>query len=175
MTEELVLQRTEENKPVAIKPSKRESLSERVNEICESIAKRAYELFDGNGRKFGHDLDDWFRAETELLRPVHLRITESGENVEVKAEVPGFNEKEIEISVEPRRLTITGKRENNKEQKRGKTVYSEGSCEQMLRIVELPATVDADKATATLKNGLLELMMPKAVKNKTIGIKPKAA
>jgi HSP20 family molecular chaperone IbpA len=35
--------------------------------------------------------------------------------------------------------------------------------------------VDPDKATATLKNGLLELMMPKAAKGKTVEIKPKAA
>lgn len=174
MTEALVLQHTED-KPVAIKPVKWETLSEQVNKIFDSVAKRAYELFDGNGRTFGHDLDDWFKAEMELLHPVHVRVTESGESVEVRAEVPGFNEKEIEISVGPRRLTITGKRESNKEQKKGKTVYSEGCCDQILRIVDLPMTVDADKTTATLKNGVLELTMPKAAKAKTVELKPKAA
>ena len=47
----------------------------------------------------------------DLLHPVHVNIAESGESLEVKAEVPGFSEKEIEVSVEPSRLTITGKRE----------------------------------------------------------------
>jgi HSP20 family protein len=174
MTEALVSQRTEE-KPITIKPVKWETLSEHVNKIFDLIAKRAYELFDGNGRTLGHDLNDWFKAEMELLHPVRVHVTESGENLEVRAEVPGFNQKEIEISVEPRKLTITGKRESNKEQKRGKTVYSEGCCDQMLRIVELPTTVDADKTTATLKNGVLELTMPKAAKARTVEIKPKAA
>jgi HSP20 family molecular chaperone IbpA len=41
--------------------------------------------------------------------------------------------------------------------------------------VDLPESVDAEKATATLKNGVLQLTMPKAVKAKTIEIKPKAA
>lgn len=42
-----------------------------------------------------------------------------------------------------------------------------------LRIVDLPASVDAEKATATLKNGVLELVLPKVAKAKMIEIKPK--
>ena len=161
MTEALVLQHTKD-KPVAIKQVKPDTLSESINKIFDSIAKRAYELFDGHGRKPGHDFDDWFKAEMELLHPVRVHFADFGENLEVHAEVPGFNEKQIEISVEPRRLTIYGKRECDKEQKSGKTVYSEGCCDQMLRIVELPMAVDADKTMATLKNGVLELTIPKA-------------
>ena len=99
------------------------------------------------------------------------------DSLEVKAEVPGFNEKEIEVSVEPRRLTITGKRETEtkKEEKKSKTVYSEFCSNQILRIVDLPASVDAEKTIATLKNGVLQLTMPKVAKAKTIEIKPRAA
>jgi HSP20 family molecular chaperone IbpA len=42
-------------------------------------------------------------------------------------------------------------------------------------MVELPTTVDADRVTATLKNGMLELTMPKAARSKAIEIRPKAA
>ena len=35
---------------------------------------RAYQIFEGNGRRFGHDLDDWFKAEMDLLHPVHVNI-----------------------------------------------------------------------------------------------------
>ena len=88
-----------EEKPVAITPVER--LTERIDKISQAITQRAYEIFEGNGRRFGHDLDDWFKAEMDLLHPVHVSIAESGESLEVKAEVPGFNEKEIEVSVEP--------------------------------------------------------------------------
>ena len=170
-----VPQRTEE-KPATIQPVKFENVAERVNNLFQTVAKRAYEIFEGNGRILGHDIEDWFRAEMELLHPVHIEITESGEELEVKAEVPGFSEKEIEVSVEPQRLTITGKRETSKkEEKKGKTVYEEFCSDQILRVVDLPIAVDADKVTATLKNGILQMKMPKAAKGKTVEIKPKAA
>ena len=169
----VAVQRAEE-RPVAITPVER--LMDRMDKISEAISQRAYEIFEANGHRFGHDLEDWFKAETDLLHSVHVNIAESGENLEVKAEVPGFSEKEIEVSVEPRRLTITGKRETEKkEEKKGKAVYSESCSNQILRIVDLPASVDAEKTRATLKNGVLQLTMPKTVKAKTIEIKPKAA
>jgi HSP20 family protein len=174
MATSAAVQRVEE-KPVRVTPV--ENLMDRVNKMSQAIAQRAYEIFEGNGRKFGHDLDDWFKAEMDMLHPVRVNIAESGDNLEVKAEVPGFNEKEIEVSVEPNRLTISGKRETEttKEEKKGKTVYSEFCSNQILRIVDLPASVDAEKTIATLKNGVLQLTMPKTVKAKTVEIKPKAA
>jgi HSP20 family protein len=168
----VTVQRAEE-KPVAITPIER--LMDRVSKLSEAITQRAYQIFEGSGHGFGHDLDDWFKAEMDLLHPVHVNITESEENFEVKAEVPGFNEKEIEVSVEPRRLTITGKRETEqKEDKNGKTVYSESCSDQILRIVDLPASIDAEKTTASLKNGVLHLTMPKAAKARPIEIKKAA-
>jgi HSP20 family protein len=174
MAETTVTVQRAEEKRVAITPIER--LMDRVNKLSEAITQRAYQIFEGSGHGLGHDLDDWFKAEMDLLHPVHVNITESGENLEVKAEVPGFNEKEIEVSVEPRRLTITGKRETEqREEKKGKTVYSESCSDQILRIVDLPANVDAEKTTATLKNGVLHLTMPKAAKARAIEIKSKAA
>jgi HSP20 family molecular chaperone IbpA len=174
MATSVAVQRTEE-KPVTITPV--ENLRDRINKISQAIAQRAYEIFEGNGRNFGHDLDDWFKAEADLLHPVHVNLTDAGENLEVKAEILGFSEKEIEVSVEPDRLTITGKRETEtrKEDKKGKTVYSESCSNQILRIVDLPAAVNPEKTTATLKNGVLNLTMAKTAKAKTIEIKPKAA
>jgi HSP20 family molecular chaperone IbpA len=171
-----VSQRAEE-KPVTITPVKVESLTDRINKVSQAITKRAYKIFEGKGRRFGQELelDDWSKAEVELLHPFHAHIVDLGDNLEVKAEVPGFNENEIEISVEPRRLTITGKRQTNKEEKKGNTVYSECCWDQILRTVELPARVDAQKATAILQNGVLQLTMPKAAKAKVIEIKSQAA
>ena len=165
MATSVAVQRAEE-KPVAITPV--ENLMDRVNKMSQAITQRAYEIFEGNGRRFGHDLEDWFKAEMDMLHPVHVNIVEAEDSLEVKAEVPGFSEKEIEVSVEPRRLTITGKRETEtrREEKKSKTVYSEFCSNQILRTVDLPASVDAEKTTATLKNGVLQLTMPKAAKAK---------
>jgi HSP20 family protein len=174
MATSVAIQRAEE-KPVTITPVA--NLKERINKMSQAIEQRAYEIFEGNGRMFGRGLEDWFKAEMDILHPVHVNIVEAEDSLEVKAEVPGFSEKEIEVSIEPRRLTITGKRETEtkREEKKNKTVYSEFCSNQILRTVDLPAIVDAEKTTATLKNGVLQLTMPKTAKAKTIEIKPKAA
>lgn len=146
-----------------------------MKQAFDSIARRAYEFFESNGRQYGRDLEDWFKAEAELLHPVHLDASESENTVTVRAEVPGFNANELEISLEPRRLTIAGKRESAKEEKKGKTVYSKRCSNQLFRSVDLPSEVDAEKVTATLKNGILEIEMRKAAQAKKTRIEPKAA
>ena len=62
----MTVQRAEE-KPVAISPV--ESLMDRISQASQAITRRAYEIFEANGRRFGRDLDDWFKAEMELLHP----------------------------------------------------------------------------------------------------------
>ena len=72
--------------------------------------------------------------------------------------------KDLEVTLEPQRLIISGKRETKEETQKGKTVYKEQCSNQIFRAVSLPAEVDASKATATLKNGVLELQVPKSTK-----------
>lgn len=105
-----------------IKPTKYTSLLDQLEDTFNALSNSAYEIFESTGRAFGRDLDNWFQAEREMPHPVHVHIVESDGSLEVKAEVSGFSEKELEIGLEPRRLTITGKRETKKEEKRGKTV-----------------------------------------------------
>ena len=133
----------------------------RVEETYDSIARRAFELFEDSGRTFGHDLEDWFQAEAEVVHPIHINVFESGEALTVQAEVPGFSAKELAVSVEPRRLTITGKREVKAERRTDKTIYSERCADRILRVVELPAEVDTAKVTATLKEACWSSPCPK--------------
>jgi HSP20 family protein len=168
-----VTKRSEES--IAIKQVRPGSLVEKVNNIFDRIARRSFEIFEANGQTSGHDLENWFKAEGELLHPVHLNMSETDESVIVQAEVPGFAGRDLEVSIEPRRLTITGKRETSKEEKKGKTVYTETCCDELLRIVELPAEVDVDKATTTLNEGVLGLTIPKVAKARTVPILTKSA
>jgi HSP20 family protein len=171
----VAVQRAKEQTSPQQKPAS-ESLLDRVDTAFDEIARRAFQIFEGNGRIFGHDLEDWFKAERELFRPVQIELTDSDESLELKAEVPGFSENELEISVQPSRVVITGKHESTeKEQKKGKTICSEFCSDQLLRIVDLPAEVETDKVTATLKNGVLTLAMPKVAKARSVRVKATAA
>ncbi len=102
-------------------------------------------------------------------------MAEEDGKLTVEAEVPGFDAKDLEVSLEPSRLTISGKKETKDEQKKGKTIYQEQCCSQLRRVVDLPAEVDSSKATASLKNGLLEINLPKLAKAATTRVDVKAA
>ena len=152
-----------------------QTLLTRMNELSEEIARRAYEIFEGNGRRFGHDLEDWFKAESEILPPFDLLIKEESDSLTVDANVAGFRAKELAVSLEPWRLTISGEKETKEDKKARKTTYQEQHSDQLLRIIDLPAEVDTAKAAATLKNEVLEVSIPKASKAATKGVEVKAA
>jgi len=160
---------------IAVKATTTERFFQDVQKAFDAISRRAFEIFESNGRMVGYDIEDWLKAEKELFHPVHLDMTETDESVLVGAEVPGFSEKELEVTVEPTHLTISGKRESNKEEKKGKSVYSETCSSEIFRSVALPAEVDTGKVTATLKDGILQLTMPKAAKPEAIQIRPQVA
>jgi HSP20 family protein len=166
MAETAAVRRAEES----AKPIKYGSVFDEIQDTFNAISRRAYEIFEASGGSFGRDLEHWFEAERELLHPVHVSIGESDDSLAVSAEVPGFSEKELQINLEPRRIVITGKREAKKEGKKGKTVYAERCSDQILRIVDLPADIETDKVNATLKNGVLEFIMPKVAKVQAVRI-----
>jgi HSP20 family protein len=161
--------------PTQVKIVQPETLLDRFQKLSEQISRRAYEIFEGNGRAFGKDLEHWFKAESEILHPVHLRLAEKAGALTVDAEVPGFEPKDLEVSIEGRRLTISGKKETKEEQKKGTTIYQEQCSNQLLRVIELPSEVESAKATATLKNGLLEISVPKAAKATAAHVEVKTA
>ena len=113
-----IMQPEKEATPMKLLPGS--DLFDRIQDMSNSIARRAFEIFEDRGRAFGHDLEDWLRAESEFLHPIHLDIAESDDAVTVRAEVPGFSAKELEVGVEPHRLTISGKREAKEERTKQK-------------------------------------------------------
>ena len=152
-----------------------ENVFDQMQQAYDSIAKRAFEIFDHNGRWFGNELSDWLQAESETLHPVHLEVAETEEALTVRAEVPGFTAKELDIHVEGNRLTIAGKHGSQEESKKGKTIYSERCAKEILRSVDLPSGVDGSKVNATLKDGVLNIELPKASHSKSVRIEPKEA
>jgi len=147
----------------------------RMREVYNTVAQRAYELFERRGCQDGHDQDDWFHAELELLKPVPVEISDGDDELTVRAEVPGFRDQDIEVRVEPHRLVISGKQEHVREETRKKTVYSEKRSNEMFRMLELPEEVDPDKVTAALQDGTLEISLPKAHSGRKTMLAAKAA
>ena len=162
--------------PTALRVVDPETLISRMNELYDSIARRAFEIFQQDGRQPGRDRDDWLRAEQELLHPTHVSIAESDGALTIEAEVPGFSPEELRVSLEPTRLTIAGKKTSSRESKgKQETIYQEGCSGEILRCIELPKEVDPAKASATLKNGILDLKLPIAAAQKPTQVAVHAA
>ena len=145
-----------------VKAAKIEGSLERMEQLYGAISRRAFELFEKEGRVDGHHLRHWLEAERELLHPVHMKLEDAGGELVVRAELPGFTASDIEVSVEPRRVIITGKRESKEEDKQGDAVYVEQCSDEIFRTMDLPVEVNVMKVTATLKDGVLNVQLPKA-------------
>jgi len=153
-----------------------EKLIERMEELTRSIGKRAYQFFESRGHQIGNELEDWFRAESELLRHVPVTMKENEGQITVQAEVPGFKTDEIKISVEPWRLLIEGDSEQMREGKsEEKVVFSERRTNRFYRAIDLPAEVDPAKVAANLKDGVLEIALPKIPTRQPVGVEVKTA
>jgi HSP20 family molecular chaperone IbpA len=156
------------------KPFKPENFFERMKEFENATMRRAYELFAPGFFAPALGWENLFREEPQFA-PVPIDVTETEEGLVVRVEVPGFKEKEIELRVEPERLYVGGKREEMTEEKKGKTVYSERTYDQIARWIELPTEIVPDKVKATLNKGLLEITLHKTQPAKRVLIEVKAA
>jgi len=173
MKSQQAIQTTKQQTPGSPVFVEAEKLFEQMKEFSQSVARRAYEYFEARGREFGHDLEDWFRAESELMRRAPVEIKETDSQITVRAEVPGFAANEINVSVEPQRLVISGKSEETTEEKNEQTLLSEFRSNQFCRELRLPAEVDPSKATAVLKDGVLELAFAKVAESKAVNVEVK--
>jgi HSP20 family protein len=138
-----------------------EEIFNQFSQMHELIARRAFEIFESNGGSPGHDLEDWFRAESELLRPVPLNVIELNGEYVVRAEVPGFGGRDIKISVEPRCLAVSGKLQTNEEGENGRLIRSAWCANQIFRTLDLPSDVDTSTVSASVQDGILTVHLPK--------------
>jgi HSP20 family protein len=100
-----------------------------------------------------------------------LDIYQDKDNVVVKVELPGMKKEEIKISMHEGMLTITGERKLEEERKEGETFRRERFYGKFHRTMALPTVVDAAKVTASYKDGILTVTLPKAEEAKPKEIK----
>lgn len=161
---------TREFSPVFVEAEK---MFDKLAELTKETAAKAYEFFQKRGGEFGKEIDDWFNAESKVLRSVAVEITETDGSVNVSAAVPGFRPEEIEISVKDDLLIMSGRNEKREEREDENLVYSDWEGNQFFRQLTLPSVVDAEKVQAELKDGILKLSLPKvaAQEAKSVAVK----
>jgi HSP20 family protein len=121
--------------------------------------------------KPSREWEPWDPFRAKLMTAFDVKDTP--EAFVFQADVPGLQEKDIEVQLQGNRLTIRGKRESEREQP-GHTYYAyERSFGSFARSFTLPESADADKCNATLGDGVLTVTVPKkaAEQPKTIAVK----
>ena len=113
---------------------------------------------------------------SELPEPLELRLPrvdlfDGEENVVIRAELPAVDRKDLEISVNDTSVTIKGKAMREEKEEKGEYYRCEIGIGEFSRTLALPCAVDGSKATAQLKDGMLNLTLPKVEKSKRHKVK----
>lgn len=132
------------------------------------------DLMDLNDRVFGLTLfpnlpkeSTWGRDNWAPAIDVH----EDQEEIAVRADLPGLKQEDIHLSLENNVLTISGERKTESEKKDRNYHLVERSYGRFERSLQLSAAVDQSKIRASYKNGVLEVVLPKAEQAKPKQIK----
>ena len=101
----------------------------------------------------------WLNGDTdaELL----LDVFQDDDNIYVKSTIAGVDVSDLDISINNEILTIRGKREDREEANYDDYFYKECYWGKFSRSIILPQEIDADKAEATINNGVLTIVLPK--------------
>lgn len=129
------------------------------------------------------ELDKFFEEDWDFMPLIPVKgsnvlpvdVSEDKDNVYVETPLVGVKPEDVEVSVEDNVLTIKGKSEEEKEEKKRNYYRKEIRKGSFERTVSLPAEVKAAKAVAEAKNGILKITLPKieAKKTKTVKVKVK--
>lgn len=90
-----------------------------------------------------------------------MDIIEKDKEILVKAELPGIDKENIDVSITNNRLLIKANSRHEEKEENGEYLKQEIRCSEIYRSVYLPGTIDDEHVKSSFKNGLLKLTIPK--------------
>ena len=137
-------------------------------------ARRTDRLFDGFFNEFAGLTARPHGVFGETFTP-RLDVSETEQEFKVVAELPGLDEKDIDVSFNQKVLTISGEKKSEQEEQGQNYHRIERSYGSFKRSVALPSEVDLDQIDASFSNGLLSITLPKTTDAQTKKIEVKAS
>ena len=131
------------------------SVSRRENNPFLSLHQEIDRLFDDFSRGWPS-----FATTGQQLVP-SMDVSETDKEIEIAAELPGLEEKDVQVNVADNLLTIRGEKKAEKEEKDKDYRLVERSYGSFVRTLELPAGVDAGTIKASIEKGVLKVTVPK--------------
>lgn len=148
-----------EGKGTAITPWRPEDYMANVDRTIDDFERRFGNAWPFGSAWFG-PRRRWLAPFPEVRRP-YADLVDSGKDYRVMAEVPGIPKDKLDVTVSEREIRIEGEAKTDIHEDREGFVRRERSYSKISRLVSFPEPVVADKAEATLNNGVLEVRVPK--------------
>lgn len=104
-----------------------------------------------------------------------IDVLDRSNEIVLRADLPGVTDKDVQVTVQDRTLTIHGERKEEKEDKNENYYCSERSFGSFTRSLTIPTGINSDQIEANFKNGVLEIRLPKAQESAGKRIEVKAA
>ena len=137
----------------------------RRDDLVSGFERRIDNLFD---QVFGPSLVT-YAPETRGVFSPRIDIKETKKDFRIVSELPGLDQKDLDVKLHDGRLTISGEKREEKEETEGDYYHVERTFGHFTRSISLPDTVDMDHVKSVYKNGLLTITLPK--NEKAIGEK----
>jgi HSP20 family protein len=156
--------KNEGNKPEVVTPAARREVWP-----FDRLRSEIDRLFDDFGmgpwrspfRRAAFDVEPLWRGEINWGKVPAVDIAETAKGYEITAELPGIDEKNVEVKYADGTLTIKGEKRDEREEKKENYHLSERSYGSFQRSFRVPEGVDANKVDALFKNGVLTVTLPK--------------
>jgi HSP20 family protein len=122
-------------------------------------------------RPFRWEWPSWAEAAMPSARLPRVDVIDRDNEIVVRAELPGVEKKDLDVSVTENTVTIKASTSKEEKEEKGDFYRCEITRGSFMRTVALPGDVDSAKAKASFKDGMLELAIPKVAKSKRRSIK----
>ncbi|HUA82760.1 MAG TPA: Hsp20 family protein [Bryobacteraceae bacterium] len=132
-----------------------------LQETTDAIRLRAYQYYLQRGAIHGRDQEDWLRAERDTILSPVAELTEDEKDFHLRIEAPLFGPGDIRVTAAPRLLLVRGDLFHNHAEPSGKLWFCE-FAEKLFRRFDFPVDIEPDQVSATLQQGILEIIAPKA-------------
>lgn len=140
-------------------------LARRPEDMFTALRREMDRVFEDFSKPF--DIFPFFGSEIEsAVWSPRMNIEDRDDEIFITLEVPGVDEKDVEILTDANGLTIRGQKRQEVQDKKPNYYRLERSFGSFERTIPLPLDVDAEKAEAKFKNGVLEICLPKSEKAK---------
>jgi HSP20 family protein len=152
--------KTEKTAPTTLQPWRPfEGLRREVDRLFDDFSGGIWR--SPFGRSF-FDAEPFRRAQGTLGAMPAVDVSQTDKDYEITAELPGMEEKDIDVKLANGVLTIRGEKRDEKEEKKNDYYVRERSFGSFERSFQVPENVDTDKVSASFKKGVLTVMLPKS-------------